>query len=71
MVVDHEDPDNPGHDVDSACVMYWANEVANDLVQFVEQVANEDSVVLFDEACIDDVQASRRGSESWGFRAGG
>ncbi len=57
MVEPHEDPQNPRHDVSSDCVMYWANEGAADLVAFVNQVVVEDSVVLFDDACIADAAA--------------
>lgn len=57
MVDDHEDPEHPGHDIDDGCVMFWANEGAADLVAFVTQVVREDSVVLFDDACIADVRA--------------
>ena len=54
MVADHLDPDHPGHCTSQDCVMYWLNEGPADLRDFVQQVMDTGSLVMFGDECLDD-----------------
>ena len=58
MQVDHQDTENGSHCDDDTCVMYWANEGAGDLAEFVFQYVTTGDSVLFGQDCRDDVQAA-------------
>jgi hypothetical protein len=60
MVTDHRDPDHGKHDVDDACVMYWAYE-GQDVVGVLADrlLAGEDTDLVFDDACLADIAAVR------------
>ena len=58
MVADHQDEANGAHCDNDECVMYWANEGAGDLAEFVGRYITTGDAVLFDADCQSDVQAS-------------
>ena len=58
MVSDHEDPNHRSHCTNSRCVMYWANEGAAGLDQFLSGSVDAGNVVLFDKACLADARAA-------------
>lgn len=55
MVSDHADPDHPRHCENPDCVMYWLNEGADDLKDFVRRFVDTGSLVLFGDECLMDV----------------
>ena len=57
MVSDHLDPEHPRHCTNNRCVMYWVNEGASDMTEFVGQMIDSDSVVMFDEQCLEDTRS--------------
>ncbi len=58
MVADHQDTENGHHCTNDRCVMYYANEGAEDLAEFVQQYAATGDEVIFDDSCMDDVQSA-------------
>lgn len=58
MQAQHQDAANGAHCDDDECVMYWANEGASDLVDFVLRYVTTGDSVLFGADCRDDVQAA-------------
>lgn len=54
MVSAHLDPDHPGHCTNRDCVMYWLNEGPADLREFVQQVMDTGSLVMFCDECLED-----------------
>lgn len=56
MVSGHLDPEHPRHCTNPDCVMYWLNEGAADLRDFIQQVIETDSLVLFGDECLEDVR---------------
>lgn len=60
MVEPHKDPDHGAHDVDDACVMYWAYEGADVVDVLVTRfLAGNEAPLGFDAACEADVAAVR------------
>jgi len=57
MVSDHADYDHVRHCTNQDCVMYWKNEGASDMRDFVRQVMETDSLVLFGDECLEDAWA--------------
>ena len=57
MVSDHLDPDHPRHCTNEECVMYWQNEGAADLRDFVQQMMSTGSLIMFGEECLDDTRS--------------
>ncbi len=57
MVLDHLDPEHPRHCTNDRCVMYWVNEGASDMSEFVQQMIDSDSLVMFGEQCLDDTRS--------------
>jgi len=51
----HEDPAHEHHCIFENCIMYWANEGAADLAQFVQRYAMTGDAVLFGQECLADV----------------
>jgi hypothetical protein len=56
MVTPHQDAAHGAHDSDSSCVMYYANEGASAVAEFVRNLRTGDEV-LFDSQCLADVAA--------------
>ena len=54
----HEDTAHPHHCNDDHCVMFWANEGAADLVDFVQARVRDESTVLFTASCLADAKAA-------------
>jgi hypothetical protein len=50
----HKDVEHGAHCNNPDCVMYWLNEGHENLKQFVIRMITEGSVVMFDEACLQD-----------------
>lgn len=57
MVTPHKDTTHGAHCTNDRCVMYWLNEGANDAAAFVQQNVLTGNTVLFDAACLQDVDA--------------
>jgi hypothetical protein len=57
MVADHKDAPHGAHCNDSHCIMYWANEGTSGAVQFAQQNITGGDTILFDAACLADVDA--------------
>jgi predicted Zn-dependent protease len=58
MVADHQDTDNGHHCTNEQCVMYYANEGAEDLADFIQQYVTSGDEVIFDDECVNDVQSA-------------
>ena len=56
LATPHEDIDHHFHCVNRACVMFWLNEGAQELVQFVQTYVDSPDRIVFDDACLDDVE---------------
>ncbi len=56
LATPHEDVDHRFHCVNRACVMFWLNEGAQELVQFVQTYVDAPDRIVFDDACLDDVE---------------
>lgn len=57
MVSDHLDPEHPRHCTNNQCVMFWVNEGASDMAQFVRRMVDSDSLVMFGEECLEDTRS--------------
>jgi hypothetical protein len=53
----HRDPDHGAHCNNDRCVMFFANEGAADAAQFVREAVISGNTILFDDACLADVDA--------------
>ncbi len=53
---DHLDAGHPAHCANPGCVMFWQNEGASDLRDFVQQVIAADSLILFCDECLNDAR---------------
>lgn len=53
----HHDSPNGAHCTNDQCVMYWLNEGASDMAMFARQYAISGDAILFDDACLGDVDA--------------
>jgi hypothetical protein len=53
----HRDSDHGAHCDNDRCVMFFANEGAADAAQFVRDVVVSGNTILFDDACLADVDA--------------
>lgn len=58
MVDHHRDSAHGAHCDDDRCVMFWLNEGASDLAQYVADYVTSGDVVLFDDACLADAHAA-------------
>lgn len=54
----HQDPEHGAHCSNPDCVMYWLNEGARDMVDYVSRRVASGREVLFDDACLDDARAA-------------
>jgi hypothetical protein len=57
MSADHHDDDHRAHCIHQDCVMYWANEGAADMREFVRSYVTSGDVILFDDQCLADIDA--------------
>jgi SAM-dependent methyltransferase/predicted Zn-dependent protease len=57
----HEDAEHPSHCMNGSCVMYWLNEGAYDLADFIARVETTRSLVLYCDECLADVSNYRQG----------
>lgn len=53
----HHDAPHGAHCTSEACVMYWLNEGAGDMAMFAQQYVISGDAILFDDACLADVDA--------------
>jgi hypothetical protein len=53
----HADAPHGAHCTNDACVMYWLNEGANDAAAYAQQHVLTNNTILFDAACLADVDA--------------
>jgi hypothetical protein len=58
MVEPHRDPTHGAHCNEEQCVMYWLNEGASDLREYIADYVTNGDVILFDEACLADARAA-------------
>ena len=60
MVEDHRDPDHGRHDSSDECIMYWAYQGAALFDVLAERlIGGNDTLLGFDQACLDDLAAER------------
>ncbi len=57
MVSDHLDPDHLRHCTNEECVMYWQNEGAADLKEYVQKMISTGSLVMYGDECLDDTRS--------------
>jgi hypothetical protein len=57
MATAHQDTAHGAHDSNDQCVMYWLNEGASDMAAFVQRQVLTGDTILFDAACLADVDA--------------
>jgi hypothetical protein len=57
MVADHRDAPHGAHCTDSHCIMYWASDGLDGALQFATQTIIGGDTILFDAACLADVDA--------------
>jgi hypothetical protein len=53
----HHDSAHGAHCSNEQCVMYWLNEGASDMAMFARQYVVSGDAILFDDACLADVDA--------------
>jgi len=53
----HRDDPHGAHCTNDHCVLYWLNEGASDMAQFAQQYVLSGTSILFDDACLADVDA--------------
>lgn len=53
----HDDTVHGAHCTNDACVMYWQNEGAGDMAAYVQRAVLTGDTILFDAACLADVDA--------------
>lgn len=56
----HEDSGHHAHCSNPNCVMYWQNEGAADLVNFINSRATNTNLVMYDQACLKDVTSYKK-----------
>lgn len=59
MVTDHRDPDHGAHDVNDACIMYWAFDGESGIDILREQLLGGGPTIDFDAECLADIAAVR------------
>jgi len=57
MTAQHKDAQHGAHCNNDKCVMFWLNEGATDAAQFARMYVVSGNAILFDTACLDDVDA--------------
>ncbi len=56
-VTNHQDTAHGAHCTNEDCVMYYLNEGASDVVTYATNISNSGSTVLFDDACLADIDS--------------
>ncbi|MAZ48653.1 MAG: hypothetical protein CME65_08815 [Halobacteriovoraceae bacterium] len=57
IVSNHQDPDKTAHTSNSDCIMYWQNEGASDLRQFVLNIITSGNTVMWGPEVLEDVES--------------
>ena len=57
LATQHKDAPHGAHCNNQDCVMFWQNEGSSDAAQFVQRRLLTGSTILFDDACLGDVDA--------------
>lgn len=57
MQTEHQDKEHGAHCNVTDCVMFWANEGTNSLIQFAQGAALKGTVILFDDKCLKDARS--------------
>ena len=57
LTSNHQDPENGKHTSNSDCIMYWQNEGASDLRQFVLKIITTGNTVMWGPEVLKDVEA--------------
>lgn len=57
LASNHQDPNNSAHTSNSDCIMYWQNEGASDLRQFVLNIITSGNTVMWGPEVLQDVKA--------------
>lgn len=57
VATDHHDVAHGAHCTNNRCVMYWLHEGASDMAMFARDVVVSGDTILFDDACLADVDA--------------
>ena len=60
MSTTHEDPTHHAHCNNPNCVMYWENEGAAALKNFIQNRLTNPNLVMYDQACIQDVTSYQK-----------
>lgn len=63
LSTDHRDSDHDAHCAHQDCVMYWANEGASDLSDFVRAYVASGSAIVFGSDCLADIDAQSEAGE--------
>ena len=56
LTSEHQDTQHGAHCNNPRCVMFWQNEGASDMIEFARQFMLSGSNVMYDEACLNDIQ---------------
>lgn len=57
MKTSHQDSANGAHCSNPNCVMYYENEGAGSLINFVAKVKDDKNLIMFDSQCLEDARA--------------
>lgn len=61
LTSEHHDEEHGAHCTNTDCVMYYANEGAGDLIDFVVQLITTGDTIVFQDACLADMDALASG----------
>jgi predicted Zn-dependent protease len=56
MISAHQDKEHGAHCSNPNCVMYYSNEGAANLVNYVSKIKEEKNLIMFDQQCLDDAR---------------
>ncbi|MCI5073260.1 hypothetical protein MRY82_10040 [bacterium] len=56
MAQNHQDTENGAHTTNEDCVMYWLNEGASDLANFIQDYTTSNDVIMWGQEVLNDVQ---------------
>ncbi len=57
---EHQDTANGKHCNNSECIMYYSNEGVDSLREFITRAVKDGNTVLFDSACLADIDAAKK-----------
>lgn len=57
MTTNHQDKEHGAHCNITECVMFWANEGTNSLMQFAQEAALKGTIIMFDDKCLKDTRS--------------